>query len=162
MERVIVILDSNILSLFVTPIGEDWPEDQKLFTEVYQCTEWFYRLLARGACLTSSDLCDYEVRRELIRIKSKSVQELDKLRNVIEFQKVSFILLQKAADLWAELRAIGQPNKVKENIDIDCILSAQWSLLKEKYPNRQVIIATKNIKDFQNVNHCPLWQDIHC
>ncbi len=28
--------------------------------------------------------------------------ELDKLRNVIKFQKVSFILLQKAAYLWAE------------------------------------------------------------
>jgi len=36
MERVIVILDSNILSLLATPIGEDWPEDQKLCTEVYQ------------------------------------------------------------------------------------------------------------------------------
>ncbi|MDT3676582.1 hypothetical protein [Microcystis wesenbergii] len=40
IKRVIVILDSNILSLLVTPLGEDWPEDQKLFTEVYQCTEW--------------------------------------------------------------------------------------------------------------------------
>ncbi len=89
------------------------------------------------------------------------MQELDKLRNVIEFQKVSFILLEKAADLWAELRATGQPNKVKENIDIDCILSAQWSLLKEKYPSRRVIIASKNIKDFQNITDCALWQDIH-
>ena len=96
-----------------------------------------------------------------MRIKSKSVQELDKLRNVIEFQKFSFILLQKAADLWAELRATGQPNKVKENIDIDCILSAQWSLLKEKYPSRRVIIASKNIKDFQNITDCSLWEDIH-
>ena len=66
----IVILDSNILSLLVTPIGEDWPEDQKLFTEVYQCTEWFYRLLARGAFLTSSDLWDYEVRREVKACKN--------------------------------------------------------------------------------------------
>ncbi|AKE65515.1 hypothetical protein MYAER_3177 [Microcystis aeruginosa NIES-2549] len=30
------------------------------------------------------------------------MQELDKLRNVIKFQKISFILLQKAAYLWAE------------------------------------------------------------
>ncbi|MCA2715011.1 MAG: hypothetical protein IM456_05855 [Microcystis sp. M079S1] len=35
------------------------------------------------------------------------------------------------------------------------------TLLKEKYPSRRVIIASKNIKDFQNITDCALWQDIH-
>lgn len=155
-----MILDSGILALLVTPIGEELSEDEKLLMEVYQCTEWFYRLLSKGTYVIVSDICDYEVRREFVRIKSKSVQELDKLRKLIEFKEVSFAVLEKAAGLWAEARDISQPNKIKENIDIDCILAAQWYLLKEKYPGRKVIIATKNIKDFQRVTECSNWQNI--
>ncbi|MEG4320060.1 MULTISPECIES: hypothetical protein [unclassified Microcoleus] len=156
----IVILDSNILALLVVPIDDKLSEDEKLGKEIYQCTEWFYRLLSKGAYVTSSDLCDYEIRRELIRIKSKSVQELDKLRDLIEFRKVTFAVLEKAAELWAEARTMSQSNKVKDNIDVDCILAAHWFLLKEEYPARQVIIATKNIKDFQGVTDCSIWQNI--
>ena len=70
------------------------------------------------------------VRRELIRIKSKSVPKLDRLRDLIEFQPVTFAVLEKAAELWAEARYLSQYNKIKENIDVDCILAAQWCLLK--------------------------------
>ncbi|NJM61815.1 MAG: type II toxin-antitoxin system VapC family toxin [Oscillatoriales cyanobacterium RU_3_3] len=156
----IVLLDSNILALLVEPDDEKLSDEEKLAKESYQCTKWFYQLLSKGAYVTSSDLCDYEIRRELIRINSKSVRELDKLRDVIEFQKVTFAVLEKAAALWAEARDRSQSNKVKENIDVDCILAAHWCLLKEEYPARQVIIATKNIKDFQRVAECSIWQNI--
>ena len=156
----IVILDSNILALLATNLDENLSEDQKLATEIYRCTEWFERLLSKGVYIIASDICDYELRRELIRIKSKSIQELEKLRELIEFQEVTFAVLEKAAELWAEARAMSQSNKIKENIDVDCILTAQWCLLKEQYPGRQVIIATKNIKDFQRVTDCDIWQNI--
>ena len=156
----ILILDSNILALLVTNIDEKLSEDQKLTTEIYQCTEWFYRLLSKGARIIVSDICDYELRRELIGIKSKSVQELDRLRDLIEFQPVTFAVLEKAAELWAEARYLSQSNKIKDNIDVDCILAAQWCLLKEQNPGRKVIIATKNIKDFQRVTDCEVWQNI--
>jgi predicted nucleic acid-binding protein len=158
---VIVILDSGVLDLLVTPIDEELSEDEKRYTEIYQCTEWFYRLLSKGAYITVSDICDYEVRREFVRIKSKSVQELDKLRKLIDFQEVTFDVLERAAEIWAEARSTNQPNKVKENIDVDCILTAQWCLLKEKHPGRQAIVATKNIKDFQRMTECSIWQDIN-
>lgn len=156
----IVILDSNILTLLVTTLDDKLSEDEKLATEIYQCTEWFYRLLSKGARIIVSDICDYEVRREFIRIKSKSVQELDRLRDLIEFQPVTFAVLEKAAELWAEARYLSQSNKIKENIDVDCILAAQWCVLKEQSPGRKVIIATKNIKDFQRVTDCEVWQNI--
>lgn len=156
----IVILDSNILTLLVTPLDEKLSEDEKLTKEIHQCTKWFERLLSKGARIIVSDICDYEVRRELIRINSKSVQELDNLRDLIEFKPVTFAVLEKAAELWAEARYLSQSNKIKENIDLDCILAAQWCLLKEQYPGRQVIIATKNIKDFQRVTDCDVWQNI--
>jgi len=157
---VIVILDSNILTLLVTPLDEKLSEDEKLTKEIHQCTKWFERLLSKGARIIVSDICDYEVRRELIRIKSKSVQELDNLRDLIEFQPVTFAVLEKAAELWAEARDLSQSNKIKDNIDVDCILAAQWCLLKEQNPGRKVIIATKNIKDFQGVTDCDVWQNI--
>lgn len=156
----IVILDSNILTLLVTPLDEKLSEDEKLTKEIHQCTKWFERLLSKGARIIVSDICDYEVRRELIRIKSKSVQELDNLRDLIEFKPVTFAVLEKAAELWAEARYLSQSNKIKENIDVDCILAAQWCLLKEQYPGRKVIIATKNIKDFQRVTDCDVWSNI--
>ncbi|WP_445171835.1 type II toxin-antitoxin system VapC family toxin [Microcoleus sp.] len=156
----IVILDSNILTLLVTPLDEKLSEDEKLTKEIHQCTKWFERLLSKGARIIVSDICDYEVRRELIRIKSKSVQELDNLRDLIEFQPVTFAVLEKAAELWAEGRYLSQSNKMKENIDVDCILAAQWCLLKEQNPGRKVIIATKNIKDFQRITDCEFWQNI--
>lgn len=156
----IVILDSNILALLVTTLDEKLSEDEKFLTESKQCREWLYRLLSKGAYVIASDICDYELRRELIRIKSKSVLKLDRLRDLIEFQEVTFAVLENAAELWAEARYMSQSNKVKENIDVDCILAAQWCLLKEQYPGRQVIIATKNIKDFQRVTDCDIWQNI--
>lgn len=156
----IVILDSNILTLLVTPLDEKLSEDEKLTKEIHQCTKWFERLLSKGVYIIACDICDYELRRELIRIKSKSIQELDKLRELIEFQEVTFALLEKAAELWAEARAMSKSNKIKENIDVDCILAAQWCLLKEQFPGREVIIATKNIKDFQPVTDCDIWQNI--
>ena len=156
----IVILDSNILTLLVTPLDEKLSEDETLRKEIHRCTEWFYRLLSKGARIIVSDICDYEVRREFIRIKSKSVQELDRLRDLIEFQTVTFAVLEKAAELWAKARDLSQSNKIKENIDVDCILAAQWCLLKEQNPGRKVIIATKNIKDFQRVTDCDVWQNI--
>lgn len=156
----IVILDSGVLGLLVTPIDETLSIDEKRLTEIYQCTEWFYRLLSKGAYVTVSDICDYEIRREFIRIKSRSIYELDELRKIIEFQKVTFALLKKAAEIWADARAVNQPNKVKENIDIDCTVAAQWFLLQEEYPGRRVVVATKNIKDFQRIIECSIWQDI--
>ena len=110
--------------------------------------------MSKGVYIIASDICDYEVRREFIRIKSKSVQELDNLRDLIEFKPVTFVVLEKAAELWAEARYLSQSNKIKENIDVDCIVAAQWCVLKEQFPGRQVIIATKNIKDFQRVTDC--------
>ena len=82
----ILILDSNIIALPIANIDEKLSEDEKLTKEIHQCTKWFERLLSKGVYIIASDICDYELRRELIRIKSKSIQELDQLRELIEFQ----------------------------------------------------------------------------
>jgi len=146
--------------LLATPNNKDLSDDQKLLTEVYQCTEWFYRLLSKGVRMMTSDICDYEIRREFILIKSQSVEELDQLRDLIEFEKLDIAVLKKAAELWAEARALGKPNKNRENIDVDVILAAHWCILKKRFPGRQVVLATKNTDDFENITVCANWVEI--
>lgn len=60
-----VLLDSGVLALLVSPI-QDMSEAKE--NEIYQCTEWFYSLLSKGVFILASEISDYEVRRELIRI----------------------------------------------------------------------------------------------
>lgn len=110
--------------------------------------------------MMTSDICDYEIRREFILIKSQSVEELDQLRDLIEFEKLDIAVLKKAAELWAEARALGKPNKNRENIDVDVILAAHWCILKKRFPGRQVVLATKNTDDFENITVCANWVEI--
>lgn len=158
----IVILDSNILSLIITPDNESLSEEERINQESYQCRDWFYKLLARGAIVVVPLICDYEVRRELLLIESKSIEILDKLKKEIDFLPVDELVLVKAAELWAEARAMSQPNRNRENIDADIIIAAQWSLLQEGCPGRRVVIATKNVQDFSRITDCDHWKNIAC
>lgn len=156
----IVVLDSNILGMLSTPDESASLEREGELKEVRHCTEWLYKLLAKGARVIIPDICDYEVRRELIRIGSSSVKELNSLRELLDCYEVTFEVLAEAAELWAESRKISQPNKLEENIDVDCIIAACCHVLERDNPGQAVILATKNIKDFQRTTNCAHWQDI--
>ncbi|MEQ8996978.1 MAG: type II toxin-antitoxin system VapC family toxin [Coleofasciculus sp. B1-GNL1-01] len=139
----IVLLDSGVLGLLVNPI-QDVSEAET--NEIYQCTEWLYSLLSKSVYVVASEISDYEVRRELIRIKSEGVRLLDNLRDVIEFRPLTKEVMQKAAKFWAEARQSHIPTADAQNIDADMIISAQWSLLSQEFPGRTVLIATTNIR----------------
>lgn len=99
----IVILDSGVLGLLASPI-QDASETED--NEISQCTEWFYSLLAKSVYVVTSEISDYEVRRELIRIKSKGLENLDSFRDLdlIDFLPLTTDVLKKAAELWADTR----------------------------------------------------------
>lgn len=156
----IVVLDTNILGVLATPNDSESLEREGESREVYYCTEWLYRLLSKGAQVVIPNICDYEIRRELIRISSSSVEELNNLRESLDCYEVTFDVLEEAAEIWAESRKISQPNTQKENIDVDCIVAACCRVLERENSGRVVILATKNIKDFQRTTNCALWQDI--
>ncbi len=139
----IVLLDSGVLGLLVNPI-QDVSEAET--NEIYQCTEWLYSLLSKSVYVVASEISDYEVRRELIRIKSEGVRLLDNLRDVIEFLPLTKEVMQKAAEFWAESRQSHIPTADAQNIDADMIISAQWNLLSQEFPGRTVLIATTNIR----------------
>lgn len=139
----IVILDSGVLSLLASPIWDAFEEE---YNETYQCTEWLYYLLSKGVFVVTSEISDYEVRREFIRIKSDGLVNLDSLRGVIDFLPLTTEVIKKAAEFWADARQNHVPTSDDKNIDADMIISAQWSLLCEEFPGRAVLIATKNMR----------------
>lgn len=139
----IVILDSGVLSLLASPIKDNSEIES---TEIYQCTEWLYSLLAKGVYVVTSEICDYEVRREFIRIKSEGLKTLDELRDIFDFLPIQTNIMKKAAELWAEARQNHTPTADDKNIDADMIILAQWKILTQEFPGQGVYIATKNLK----------------
>ena len=53
----IVFLDSGVVGILANPNKN---------TQVVACEDWLYGLLAKGVYVVSSDICDYEVRRNLV------------------------------------------------------------------------------------------------
>ena len=58
----IVFLDTGIIGLVTSPRKQG---------QAYACEQWLFGLLARGVNIVSSEICDYEVRRNLIMIVVK-------------------------------------------------------------------------------------------
>lgn len=157
--KMIVILDSGVLDLLSSPIRDISQAEE---TEIYQCTEWLYSLLAKGVYVVTSEISDYEVRRKFIHIKSKGLATLNNLKELVDFLPVSTEVLKKAAEFWAEARQNHIPTADDKNIDADMIISAQWSILSQKNPGRGVFVATKNLKHLQIFvgENALKWRDI--
>ncbi len=148
----IVILDSGVLHTLIST---------SQVKEVTDCQDWFYYLLSRSALVVTSAICNYEVKRELIR--RKKVPELDnlnQLKALIDFLPVDDSTLELAAELWAEARNQGLPTADDLSLDADVIICAQYQLLAEKYPGRYVVIATNNVKHLSRFSEAKKWQEI--
>ncbi len=148
----IVILDSGVLHTLVST---------SKVKEVTDCQDWFYYLLSRSAKVVTSSLCNYEVKRELIRRKKvKEINNLNQLKALIDFFPVDDSTLELAAELWAEARNKGMPTADDMSLDADVIICAQYQLLAQEYPGRYVVIATTNVKHLSRFTEAKEWQDI--
>jgi predicted nucleic acid-binding protein len=153
----IVFLDTGLLGLVSSPNNKG---------EAKQCKEWFYRLLARGIYLVTSDICEYEVRRSLILTSFtnptvKGIENLNELQQVIDFLPLTKNVMREAALLWAEARSQGIPTADNKNIDADIIIAAQWKLLTEEFPGRYIVIATTNVKHLERFTEAKDWKNIN-
>jgi predicted nucleic acid-binding protein len=153
----IVFIDSGVLGLLTHPKKAGKPAD---------CEDWLYSLLSKGVYVVSSDICDYEVRRSLLleSVKKNSFNSLDnlnELRNVIDFLNLDTEVMLAASQIWVETRKIGKQTADNYNIDVDIIIIAHWQLLKKQYPSRYLVIATTNVKHFQGFAEALNWQDIN-
>ena len=153
----IVFIDSGVLGLLTHPKKAGKPAD---------CEDWLYSLFSKGVYVVSSDICDYEVRRSLLleSVKKNSFNSLDnlnELRNVIDFLNLDTEVILAASQIWVETRKICKQTADNYNIDVDIIILAHWKLLKKQYPSRYLVIATTNVKHFQGFAEALNWQDIN-
>ena len=159
----VVILDSGILILVIA--------DPEVSNEAKQCQAWLERLLSRGIYIIVPEICDYEVRRGLIfedkrkgRVNGIKLQALNKIKSSIDFVPLTSRVLLKAAELWAEVQINGRGNR--KGVNVDMIVSAHWHIEKENFPGRYIVIATKNLKDFEIFDdtiyevECESWEHI--
>lgn len=152
----IVFIDSGVLGLLTNPNKVGAPR---------QCEDWLYMLLAKGVYVVSSDICDYEVRRSLLleaqrKPNLSSVENLDELREIIDFLKLDSAVMFKAAQVWMEARLQGKPTANDYILDVDMIIVAHWQLLKEEFPNRYIVIATTNVKHLGQFAEAVNWEEI--
>lgn len=152
----IVFIDSGVLGLVTNPNKTG---------EAGNCKEWLYSLLSRGVYICSSELCDYEVRRNLVLTSQQTqkftgIQNLDKLREVVSFLPITSELLRKASELWASARSQGIPTADNKSLDVDIIICSHWQMLQEEFPGRYVVIATTNVKHLSRFTEAKTWQEI--
>jgi predicted nucleic acid-binding protein len=152
----IVFIDTGILGVISSP---------RKIGEVGECQEWFYRLLARGVYVISSDICDYEVRRSLFlnsieTATNQGLINLDNLANLIDFLPITKPIIRHAAQLWAISRRQGMPTANEKNIDADVIIAAQCKIFQQENLGQNSAVATTNIKHLSRFLQAQKWQDI--
>ena len=122
--------------------------------------------MSKGVYVVSSDICDYEVSRSLLleSVKKNSFNSLDnlnELRNVIDFLNLDTDVMLASSQIWVETRKIGKQTADSYTIDVDISILAHWQFLKKQYPSRYLVIATTNVKHFQGFAEALNWQDIN-
>jgi predicted nucleic acid-binding protein len=147
----IVGIDSSPVGILSSPLANP---------EAIRCQEWLATLIANGHRVFTSEICDYEVRRELLRLgKTASVARLDAFILLVEFMPINRGTLLRAAQLWAEARRRGRPIAEATGLDADVILAAQAQLLAEEL-REPVVVVTMNARHLAQFMDARRWQEI--
>ncbi len=127
----VVLLDAGPLGLLTNPNNN---------TQAIARRAWLSSLRAAGRRVVVPEITDYEVRRDLIRIQSRSaLANLDALGAVLDYLALTTNAMRLAAELWAHVRNAGQLTAPDPALDGDVILAAQALGL-----NAPVIVAPAN------------------
>ncbi|MFL5330494.1 MAG: PIN domain-containing protein [Gemmataceae bacterium] len=92
---------------------------------------WVVQQIAGGSIIYVSEVADYEVRRELVRLiragklPASRLNRLDQLARLCNYLPVSTAIWHRAADLWAEARLQGKPTAAAAALDADVLIAAQ-------------------------------------
>lgn len=126
-----------------------------------ECKAWFKNHLARGTSFYIGEITDYEVRRELLRLKKTiAVARLDLLFTTAPdtYITLTTTAVRRAAALWAEARIAGRPTADPKELDADVILAAQ--VLTTRFRQDETVVATTNIAHLGMFLRAEQWQAI--
>lgn len=143
----IVVLDSGVLGRLCAPVMER------------ELDVWVIGLLQRGRKVLIPEVCDYEIRRELIRNRSATIAQLDDLATHFDYLPITTPAIRRAAELWAMLRQTGLPTAPDASLDADCVLAGQ-ALVAAEAESRSVVVATSNVGHLSRMVDARVWQEI--
>lgn len=127
--------------------------------EPRECKAWLKQIVLRGASVHIPEIADYELRRELLRMKSdESVKRLDQLKTRLIFVPITTAAMLKAAEYWATTRGAGRPTADEKALDGDVILAAQSAALVQ--PGDELVVATTNVGHLSQFVDARSWREI--
>jgi hypothetical protein len=102
---------------------------------------------AAGVEVVIPAVADFEVRRELIRVRARSrIRNLDLLRNRFGYVDTSQAAWDSAAGFWALVRQAGFPTAAQTDLDADAIIAGMAATAGQ--PGDDVMIATMKLIHF--------------
>ena len=105
------------------------------------------------------EIADYEVRRELLRLRANAaLRRLDLLGERLVYVPLTTAAIRRAAELWAQMRQQGQPTADPHALDADVILAAQAQLAAG--PDDLLTIATTNVGHLGRLVQAQRWDEI--
>jgi len=105
---------------------------------------WLTLKETEGLRILLPEIADYELRRKLIHQgMHDALGRLDKLHDRFEYLPINTRAMQRAAQLWAELRRGGRQTADDRSLDGDVILAAQ--VLEHTGLRDEATIATANV-----------------
>lgn len=127
--------------------------------DAVDCSKWFKKHSLNGVEFFVPEICDYELRRSLIRLNStNSIAKLDQLEAALPYISITTDSMRRAAELWAQMRNQGTPLAPDAALDGDVILAAQVQIKQET--NGSVTVATTNPKHLDKLVDAKFWRDI--
>ena len=117
-------------------------------------TRWVNSLLAASIPVYVPEICDYEIRRNLIsKNLTASLAVLDELPRQLTFRPITSAVMRNAAQLWADARRRGTPTADPKELDADVILAAQAL-------EADAIVVTENVGHLAQFVLTATWQTI--
>jgi hypothetical protein len=142
-----ILLDAGPLGLLCNPNNSPQP---------VACRAWLAALQAAGRRVIVPEIADYELRRELIRIRSyAAIANLDRYGRQLDYLPLSTAAMRRTVELWAQARTAGRPTAPDPALDCDAILAAQALTL-----GVPAVVATGNVAHLSRFVPADLWQNI--
>ena len=146
-----LFLDSGPLGLVTKRKGKS--------PEVDQCQAWLRTLLVGGWDVYLPEITDYEIRRELTRIKNTAgIARLDALHETLDYLPLTTAIMRHAAELWGQSRNAGLATAPPEALDGDVLLVAQ--VLSLGLPESDIMVATVNVRHISRFVPADTWENI--
>lgn len=127
------------------------------------CLNWLRGLLARGVEVRVPEICDYELRRELVRCqKAQGIAKLNALGAKVGYLPITTSTIRRACNLWAQLRNTNQATASDDALDGDVILAAHALILSEQpeYHGTRIVVATSNVGHLTRMVDADEWANI--